>query len=73
MTEACEHKFKVDRVFDSRPIIQFLSCKKCDEQFFGYDGEVGNPVVIHPMRKPMHEQMFKNMLYQNIDLKVKND
>lgn len=72
MEESCDHKFRVDKAFLKEPIIQFLTCTKCGLQFFGYDGTVGNPVVIHQMRKPMHEQQFKDMLYQTVDLKVKN-
>jgi len=73
MAEICDHKFRVDKAFLKEPIVQFLTCTKCDERFFGFDGVVGKPIVIHPIRKPMHEKQFEDMLYNTIsvDIKVK--
>ena len=69
MVEKCNHKFKVDRVFEGNPVAQILICKLCNQKFFGYDGKVGSPLFVHEVNKPIEEKQIDKILSINLDLK----
>jgi len=48
-----EHKFKVlwkSQPELDRPLTQLLFCPECNQKFFGFDGTLGKPAFLHPVR-----------------------